>query len=284
MKKVLAAGATGYLGQYILRELKKQNYWVRALTRNSSRLNGSHDLIDEEFIAEVTDPNSLIGICKDMDVVISSIGITKQKDGLTFMDVDYQGNMNLLYEARRAGVSKFIFVSVFNAEKMKDLKVIQAKLKFEEALKASGLDYAVIYPNGFFSDMLEYLKMAKKGKGYVFGSGDYQINPIHGEDLARICVNAIGTDEKAIDAGGPDILSHNEILKLAFKVVNKKPKIFRVPVKLVNSLISILKIFAPEKKYGPVEFFTKVLASDLVAPSYGVHHLKDFFRENKINV
>ena len=38
--------------------------------------------------------------------------------------------------------------------------------------------------------MLEYLQMAKKGRAYVFGSGENKINPIHGEDLAEICVKA----------------------------------------------------------------------------------------------
>jgi hypothetical protein len=33
------------------------------------------------------------------------------------------------------------------------------------------MDYSLVYPNGFFSDMLEYLQMANKGRGYVFGSG-----------------------------------------------------------------------------------------------------------------
>ena len=75
------------------------------------------------------------------------------------MDVDYQSNKNLLEEAKREGVSKFIYVSVFNAEKMSHLKGIQAKLKFTEALKASGMDYLIINPNGFFSDMLEYLNI-----------------------------------------------------------------------------------------------------------------------------
>ena len=108
------------------------------------------EYIHEKKIGEVTDPNSLQGICKDIDIVFSSIGITKQKDGLTYMDVDFQGNMNLLEEAKKAGVSRFIYISVFNAEKMKNLKGVQAKVRFEEELKRSGLDYTIVYPNGGF--------------------------------------------------------------------------------------------------------------------------------------
>ncbi len=209
MEKVLVAGASGYLGRYIVKALKKKEYWVRGLARDSKKLDTLTGCIDDVFIAEVTIPESLTGICIGVDCVISTVGITKQKDGMTYMDVDYQANMNLLKEAKRSRVKKFIYVSVFNAEKMKDLKAVQAKLKFENELKKSGLDYTIVYPNGFFSDMLDYLEMARKGKGFVFGSGEYKINPIHGEDLARVCVSAIIGSDGIIEVGGPDLLTHN---------------------------------------------------------------------------
>jgi uncharacterized protein YbjT (DUF2867 family) len=282
MKRVLVAGATGYLGRYVVKEFKKQGYWVRALARSADKLENLQDEVDEAFIGAVTDPASLDGICRDIDIVFSSIGITKQKDNLTYLDVDYQGNMNLLEEATKEGVSKFIYISVLNADKMSHLKGIQAKLKFTEALKESGLDYLVVYPNGFFSDMLEYLTMAKQGRGYLFGSGECRINPIHGEDLAAVCVNGAGGEEKEIDVGGPDVFTHNEILALAFESVGKPVKITRIPIWLRNVLLTTLRLFTSVKTYGPLEFFMTVLAMDLVAPTYGNHHLKDFFLENSL--
>jgi len=275
MKRVLVAGATGYLGHYVVKEFKKQGYWVRALTRSADKLENLKDDVDEAFMGEVTDPASLDGICQDIDIVFSSIGITKQKDNLTYMDVDYQGNKNLLEEAKKEGISKFIYISVFNAEKMRDLKGIQAKLKFTEALKISGLDYLVVNPNGFFSDMLEYLKMAQQGRGYVFGSGEYRINPNHREDLAEVCVTAANGEEKEIDVGGPDVFTHNEILAIAFESLGKPVKISRIPIWLRNVILATLKLLTSVMTYGPLEFFMTVLAMDMVAPTYGKYHLKD---------
>jgi len=281
MKRVLVAGATGYLGRFAVQEFKKQGYWVRALARTPEKLETLKEFIDDQFTGEVTDKTSLEGICKDIDIVFSSIGITRQKDNLTFMDVDYQGNKNLLEEALKEGTTKFIFVSVFNAEKMKHLKGIQAKLRFEDALKKSGMDYSIVYPNGFFSDMLEYLQMAKKGRGYVFGSGMNRINPIHGKDLAGVCVEAAGGHQKEIHVGGPDIFTHIDILNLAFEVLGKPSKISKIPLWVSKLLTWILKTFTSVKTYGPVEFFMTVLIADLVAPKYGSNHLKDFFTEHK---
>jgi len=283
MKRVLIAGATGYLGRYAVQEFKKQGFWVRALARTPEKLEILQEYIDEPFVGEVTDINSLSGICKDIDIVFSSIGITKQKDNLTFMDVDYQGNKNLLDEALRAGTTKFIFVSVYNAENMKHLKGIQAKLRFEEALKKSSIDYSIVYPNGFFSDMLDYLQMAKKGRGYVFGTGNNRINPIHGKDLAEVCVKAVDDPRNEIQVGGPDIFTHNDILNLAFEVLGKKSKISKIPLWVSKLTVGFLRTFTSVKTYGPVEFFMTVLVADLVAPQYGSNHLRDFLMEHKDN-
>jgi uncharacterized protein YbjT (DUF2867 family) len=281
MKRVLIAGATGYLGRFAVEEFKKQGFRVRALARTPEKLESLKEYIDEPFVGEVTDKKSLSGICKDIDIVFSSIGITRQKDNLTFMDVDYQGNKNLLEEAQREGAAKFIFVSVFNAENMKNLKGIQAKLRFEEALKKSGMDYSIVYPNGFFSDMLEYMQMAKKGRGYVFGTGRNRINPIHGKDLAEVCVKAAAGIQKEIQVGGPDVFTHNNILNLAFEVLGKKSKISRIPLWVSQLFTGILRMFTSVKTYGPVEFFMTVLVADLVAPEYGSRHLREFFIENQ---
>ena len=281
MKKVLVAGATGYLGKFVVKKFKKQGYWVRTLARNAAKLENLNECNNEIFIGEVTNPNSLKEICKGVDIVFTSIGITKQKDNLTYLDVDYQGNMNLLEEAKKEGVSKFIYVSVFNATKMKNLKGIEAKLKFEEDLKKSGLDYSIIYPNGFFSDMMEYLEMAKKGKGMVIGTGENKINPIHGADLAEICVNTVEGEETEIKVGGPEVLTHREIFEIAFGVLNKKVKISRLPLWIRNLMLGLARIFTSVKVYGPLEFFMTVLSMNMVAPKYGKHHLKDFFLENR---
>ncbi len=280
MRKVLVTGATGYLGRYLVRELIKQNYHVRALARNVVKLEGLSDNIDEVFEAEVTKPETLIGICDGIDVVISSIGITRQKDGLTYMDVDYQGNMNLLDLAIKSNVSKFIYVSVLNAHLMKDLKMIQAKELFVEKLKASGMDYMVIRPTGFFSDMLEFLKMAKKGRVSLLGNGENRINPIHGADLAEVCVNAIDKSDKEINAGGPITYTYKQIAELAFNVINKEANISTVPTWITRLILPLMRTFTSSKTNGPVEFIMTVLTMDVIAPSYGNEKLKDFYEFN----
>jgi len=227
----------------------------------------------------VTRAETLVHLFDDVDVVISSIGITRQKDGLTYMDVDYQANVNLINEAKANGVRKFIYISVLNGDKLRQLKICEAKEKLGDYLKSSGLDYCIIRPNGFFSDMGDFLNMAKSGTVYLFGDGKLSLNPIHGEDLAKVCIDAINSDIKEINVGGPDLLSQNAIAELAFKAYSKPIKIRHLPDWIRRLALWTMRTFTSSKTYGPIEFFMTTMVMDMQAPQYGKHKLEDFFNE-----
>jgi uncharacterized protein YbjT (DUF2867 family) len=193
------------------------------------------------------------------------------------MDVDYQANMNLLQEAKRNGVRKFIYISVLNGENLRHLKMCDAKELFVDQLTKSGLEYCIIRPNGFFSDMTEFYTMAKKGRAYIFGDGELKMNPIHGEDLAVVCVEAINKPDLEIKVGGPETLTHNEIAALAFEALGTKPKITHIPNWVRVTILKIFRLFSGSKVYGPIEFFMEVMAMDMVAPGYGRHTLGEYF-------
>jgi uncharacterized protein YbjT (DUF2867 family) len=284
MNKILLAGSTGYLGSYIAKELQKRAYFCRAIARDPEKLKQEDIEADEVIKAEVTKPASITDSCKDIDVVISTVGITRQKDGLTYMDVDYQANMNLLEEAKKSGVKKFIYVSVLNGEKLRKLKICDAKEMFVEQLKKSGLAYCVVRPNGFFSDMSEFFNMAKRGRVYLFGNGELRANPIHGEDLATVCVDAIDRPDREVEIGGPEILTQNEIASMAFDILGNKPKTTHIPDWVRVAILKVVRLFSGSKFYGPVEFFLTVMAMDMLAPEYGKHTLKEYFTNlNKAN-
>ncbi len=276
MKKVLVAGATGYLGQYLVKELKKRNFWVRILIRNEKQKD-KFENIDDYFIGQITQANTLKGITKDIDWVITSVGITRQKDGMTYMDVDYQANYNLLQEAIKTKVEAFQYISAINGDKLRHLKIFEAKEKFVDELKASSLKYSIIRPNGFFSDMSDFLEMAKGGRVYLFDHGNFKLNPIHGADLAEVCIDKIQTNEKECTAGGQDILTQNELATLALNAWKQKIKITHLPDWTRKFTIWLLRTFTSSKTYGPIEFFLTAMAEDNIADQYGSRKLEVFF-------
>lgn len=275
--KLLIAGSTGYLGSYIVQGLQSKNIDFVAIARNDKKLTKMGLAPDQIKCAEVTKPETLNGLFDNIDVVISTVGITRQKDGLTYMDVDYQANHNLLQEAKKAGVKKFIYISAINGDKYRYLKIFEAKEKFVDELKSSGLDYCVVRPNGFFSDMKDFLDMAKKGTVYLFGDGGAKLNPIHGEDLAQFVLNCIESNERERSVGGPEVFTQNQIAELALKAWDKPVKIAHLPDWIRKFTIWSLRTFTSVKTYGPLEFFLTLMAEDNVAPTFGQHKLEDFY-------
>jgi len=286
MQRVLVAGSTGYLGRFVVREFKERGYWVRVLARNTKKLEQTGpflepaviDKVDELFAGEVTRPETLYGLCDNIDIVFSSIGITRQKDRLTYQDVDYQGNKNILNIAIEKHVKKFIYVSVFNAHLYEYLEIVKAHEDFVRDLQSSGLDYTVIRPTGYFSDMTEFLKMAKSGRVYLIGNGENKINPIHGADLAKVCVDAVTSKEHEISAGGPVIYSVREIAELAFSTLGKKPKVTRIPPLLAKAAVKLIRPFNKQMS-DLADFLIAAGENDGVAPATGSHSLRSYYEE-----
>lgn len=279
MKKVLVAGATGYLGRFAVKAFKAKGYWIRALGRSAAKLAPVEEYADELFIGDVTDPDSLSGLCEGIDIVFSSVGITRQKDGLSYMDVDYKANRTLLTMAEAAGVSRFMYVHVLNAEKLGHVAMVQAKQAFVDELKRSSLDHTVVCPTGFFSDMEEFLSMARSGRVYLFGDGSNRINPIHGADLAEVCADALERAENQIDVGGPEVFTYRQIAELAFDVLEQRVKITCIPKPLVSAIVGAVRWLTPAKVYGPVQFMASVMTMDVIGQPRGQRRLVDHFRD-----
>jgi uncharacterized protein YbjT (DUF2867 family) len=281
MKHILVAGSTGYLGGFVAREFKARGHFVRALARSPQKLDHLQDSLDGIVEAEVTRPETLEHVCDGIDVVFSSVGITKQQNKLTFQDVDFQGNRNLLDAALKAGVEKFIYVSVFDGPNLLHLDIVKAHEEFVEELKASGINYAVIRPTGYFSDMGEFLKMARKGRVYLIGQGANHVNPIHGADLAVTCVDALEGDKQEIDVGGPETMTWREIAELAFRSLDKPARIRSVPVGVMSLTILLTRLFSRHSA-ELLAFFTAMATRDVAGPATGSHTLGEHYKNLEV--
>jgi uncharacterized protein YbjT (DUF2867 family) len=236
--------------------------------------------LDEVATGEVTHPATRTGCCRNIDVVFSSVGITRQQGKLTWKDVDYQGNLNLLAEARQAGVRKFVYVSAIDGPKLTHLDIVKAHEDFVAALAASGLEYTVLRPTGYYSDLAEIYQMARKGRVYLFGDGESRINPIHGADLAVACADALDDERRAIDVGGPETLTWREVAALAFKVQGKPVKISTVPLWIMTVVIFVTRMFSRHRA-ELLAFFTTMGTRDVLGPPTGTHTLGAYYRKLK---
>jgi len=257
--------------------MKARGHYVRALVRTPARLEPVRDAVDDVFTADAIDQEALVGCCDGIDAVISAIGLVGKGGRQTCWDVDYGANHNLLEEARRAGVGKFVYSSVVRSPALEKLQLVRAKTAFEQDLRSSGLAYTILYPNGFFSDFDEYLDMARKGRVYVFGDGGFRINPIDGADVAAAAADALADDAREVELGGPVVLTHEQIAEEAFRALGTTPRITRIPAWLLKSALVVMRRLTPLRVHGVIEFPLTVLTHDLIAPTTGRGHLAHYY-------
>jgi uncharacterized protein YbjT (DUF2867 family) len=284
-RRVLIAGATGYIGKFVVKAFKEQGYYVRVLTRNEGRLHETGPFTapaltkndyDDVFLGEITKPETLVGSMDGIDLVFSCVGISRQRDGLTFEQVDYQCNKNLIDLAEAAGVKRFTYVSMQGAENIMQLAITQAHEKVVSALEKSSLEYRIVRPCGYFSDMGVLYDMAKRGRVYLVGKGTNRMSPIHGRDLARVCVETSEGDELEVEAGGPDILTQREAAELAFDVAGNPSKITVIPMWLARGLVKFIALLSTQ--FGDLaEFIVTAGEIDGVGPPRGTITLRSYF-------
>ena len=289
-QKIVIAGAGGAVGKHLVAQLQ-DSHSLTLLTRSRAKLATSQVATasiegDTSSLriaeADVLRTDTLQGLLEGAHTVISTVGasldLRAMSDKRSFMDVDFAGNSNLLEEAQRAGVRRFIYLSAFGAESM-PTAYTQAHEALVRRLKASGLEYGIVRPTGFFYVNLEFLGMAKSGVASVIGNGRARTNPIHEADVAKACAElALKQGNTEMNIGGPETFTRQEVAELAFTVLGKKPRVMHVPALMPRVMKPLIAPF--NKRIGDlVEFLGYVATHECVAPSYGEKRLEDYFRQ-----
>ncbi len=239
--KIAIAGAFGHLGFDILKKAVEEGNEVIALDLNEKEtdLKGKYTF----HKIDVTNKDTLVDTLSGCDVVVSTVGLVSKSAKLTNYDIDLNGNLNLLEEAKKSGVKKFVYTSVIHAETAPDVPMLDSKFKFEEKLKSSGLQYAIVRPTGYFYDIAHvFMPMIEKGKVTLLGRKNYPVNVIDTPDLAAFVLEKVHEDGSSFDEiGGKETYSYEEIAKLFFSAAGKKVKISRAPVFLFDLIIKKAK-------------------------------------------
>lgn len=280
MASVLVAGATGYLGRYVVAELHSRGYLVRAVVRDRDRARregpwGSPSLdglVDEWALGNVTDPRFTRDLAADVEHVVSTLGVTRQKADP--WQIDNLANLAILTSALKHA-SSFTYINTLGGDRC-PARLTRAKSAFAQTLSVAGINSQIINPPAYFSDMTEVLAMARRGLVAVFRP-EARINPIHGADLAAYVVDRTEEGRTGTwDVGGPDVLSWRELAHLAFDAVGKRSHVLTVPAWALPPALRLTGLFSP-RLADTAQFMAWNMTRDCVAPTTGTHHLADFY-------
>ncbi|UEX76307.1 NAD(P)H-binding protein [Spiribacter halobius] len=248
--RIIVAGATGYIGRHVARELIGRGHRVVSLARATRQPLPPELAGSEVRTAEVCDSASLAreGFAGEpVDAVVSCIA--SRSGGITdAWRVDYAANRKLLAAARAAGVRQFLLLSAICVQKPR-LAFQHAKLAFEQALQASELNWTIVRPTAFYKSLAGQVPRVRAGKPYLlFGDGGTACRPISERDLAAFmadCLENPSRQRRILPIGGPDpALTARERGELLFELTGRRPRFRRIPIRLLDTLIPTLDALA----------------------------------------
>jgi len=217
-KTHVVTGAAGYTGKYIARLLLERGDEVRSLTGHPDRPNPFDRPIETVPFA-FDDPDALARSLAGADTLFNTYWIRIARGDMTHERA--AGNLRALFAAAKAaGVRRVVHVSITNAALDSPLPYFKGKATVEKSLRESGLSYAILKPTVVFGreDILLNNMAWMLRRFPVFpipGAGEYRLQPICVEDLARLAVELGDRDDDVeIDAVGPDVFTYAELARL----------------------------------------------------------------------
>jgi len=281
----VVTGAFGYSGKYIARRLLAQGHRVRTVTNSVERENEFNGRV-EAHPFNFDQPEKLVDSLRGATVLYNTYWV--RFNHKTFAHADAVKNTLILFEAaKKAGVERIVHVSITNPSLDSPLEYFSGKATLEEALKASGVSYAILRPTVLFGkeDILinNIAWMLRKFPLFgVFGDGNYRLQPIHVDDLAKLAVEQGDHRENIIiNAIGPETFTYRELAQKLGAIIGYNRRVVSVPPWMGYAVGSIAGRFVDDVVITDGEI--EGLMADLLyvdAPPAGKTVLTDWARQH----
>lgn len=253
----VVTGAFGFTGRFIARRLMALERPIKTLTNHAKRP-GAEDIKAEIAPLQFSDREALVESLRGADVLYNTYWIRFRR-GRTHFGQAVANTRTLVGAARDAGVRKVVHISVSNPSEDSPFDYYAGKARAERAVRESGLAWAIVRPTLVFGvgDILINNIAWLLRRFPVFGvpgRGDYNLQPVAGEDVAEIATWAAEqVDNVTVDAAGPDTIYFGEMVESIAIAVGKHPRfIYMSPstslriVEVIGRLMNDVTLNRPE--------------------------------------
>lgn len=249
--RIFLAGGTGFVGGHLRQALIARGHSIKLLVHKKSveSIPGV-----EEVEGDATLLSSFAPALSGCEATINLIGIIREfpSRGVTFERLHVEATRNIISAAKSAGIRRHLQMSALGSLPNASSGYFRSKFKAEQEVCDSGLDYTVFRPSIIFGPKDDFVnKLAGLLKSFpampVIGDGEYQLQPISADDVARCFADALTKPEtigKTFELCGRDRMSYNELLDTIGRLVGKE-NVLKVknPLGLMRLVVPVLQHF-----------------------------------------
>ena len=240
-------GAFGYTGRYIAQRLLANRRAVRTLTGRPVVPGGPddpHDPYNGRVAVHPFNfhrPDALVESLRGVDTLYNTYWVRFDGGNVTF-DQAVENSRILIGAAKEAGVRRLVHISITNPDANSPLPYFRGKGLVEQALRDSGLSWAIIRPALVFGEgdiLLNNIAwLLRRFPAFaVAGNGQYLAQPVYVGDLAELAVAAgPGQEPLVADAVGPETYTFDDLVRLVAGSMGRRARIIHLPPALVMAL------------------------------------------------
>ncbi len=282
-------GAFGYSGRYIAWRLLDKGNKVITLTNSLHRKNPFGEKVKAHPFC-LDNPDKLIDILRGVSVLYNTYWVRFNHKKFTYADA-VKNTITLFDAAKEAGVERIVHISITNPSADSHLEYFSGKAKLEEALKDSGISYAILRPTVLFGKediLINNIAWALRRLPVfgVFGNGQYRLQPIYVDDLAELAVEqGENKEDIVINALGPETFSYKGLVEAIGDIIEKNRPIISVPPAIGYIAGTLIGKFVDDVLITRQEI--DGLMADLLyvdSPPVGKTKLTDWMRENAVSL
>lgn len=273
---LLIVGATGTLGRQVARRALDEGLDVRCLVRSPKKAAFLKEWGAHLILGDLSSPESLPPALEGITAIVDA-ATTRPTDALSIKQVDWEGKVALIQAAKAAGVERYVFFSIMDAEKYPHVPLMEIKRCTELFLAESGLNYTVLRPCGFFQGLIgQYaIPVLEKQSVWVMGEAS-PIAYMDTQDVAKFAVQTLfqsHTNQRTFELAGPRAWGPYEIIRLCERLSDREAKVSRMPVGLLRSVRQVARFFEWGWNLADRLAFAEVLGSGepLAAPMAEVY-------------
>ena len=278
--KLLVVGATGTLGRQVARQALDEDHEVRCLVRNPNKAIFLKEWGAEIVKGDLCDKSTLTAALEGVDAVIDA-ATARVTDNLSAKEVDWQGKVNLIQATKAAGVDRYIFFSIIDAEKYPEVPLMNIKRCTELFLAESGLNYTILKLAGFMQGLISQYAIPILEEQVVWVTGESTpIAYMNTQDIAKFAVRALSvpaTEKQTFPVVGTKAWGAYEIMDLCENLSGNKTRISRISLTVLGLLRRITRFCEWGQNTADRLTFAEVLASGkpLDAPMEDVYKTFD---------
>ena len=219
---ILITGASGSVGKVVLQEACRRESSVRAMYRSkeeAAKAPSGCETVLADYSVKQSLRNALNGVTS-VYVVCSPIPQLVELES------------NMLDACKEAGVKHVVLNSALGAgDYAKSFPCWHRKV--EDKLKATGMSYTIMRPNGFLQNIVAYNASSIRAQGaFYVAMGDAKVSYLDVGDIAVVAVRALAGGAhagKTYELNGPEAISNQELAKRISKAAGRTVNYVDIP-------------------------------------------------------